>query len=219
MMQTTVLGLLGGIGSGKSTVAGFLSDQGAIVLDADAIAHDALADSDIRAELVAALGAGILQANGTIDRDALGAIVFSPSGSTQLSVLQGIIHPRVRQVILEELARAKSINHPLVVLDIPLLLESPLLKECHTLLFIDACRSVRLERVARRGWDESEFTRREALQPSLSMKKERADDTVSNDDNLKETRAWIKDFYHRLTNEMVGDSNGQDSQEKEEDDN
>jgi dephospho-CoA kinase len=218
MFHTAVLGLLGGIGSGKSTVAAFLSEQGAIVLDADAIAHDLLTDPSIITEVTAAFGRDVMSTNGSVDRAALGSIVFSDISSNKLSVLEEIIHPRVRQVILDELARAKRINHPLVVLDIPLLLESPLLQECHRLLFVDTSRKNRLERVAMRDWDESEFNRREALQASLELKEERADDTVLNNGQPEETRAWIEEFYHRLTNEMVGDSNGQDSQENEEDD-
>jgi dephospho-CoA kinase len=120
--MTRIIGLSGGIGSGKSTVSRALAALGATVIDADAIVHELqTAGSPMLAEIAAAFGPGVLDAQGRLDRAALGAIVFRDAEARQR--LGAIVHPPVGAEIARRLARARSQGVPVVVLDIPLLFE------------------------------------------------------------------------------------------------
>src|SRR5262249_20601785 len=117
-----VIGLTGGIGSGKSTVARMFAERGATVIDADAIVHELQAPGmPMVAELAAAFGPAILDAAGALDRKALGAIVFADEAARQR--LNQIVHPQVGAEFAARLAAAVAANAALVVLDIPLLFE------------------------------------------------------------------------------------------------
>src|SRR5688500_3973869 len=120
--MTVVIGLTGGIGSGKSTVARMLRERGATVIDADAIVHELQAPGmPMVAQLAAAFGPGILDATGALDRKALGAIIFKDENARQK--LNAIVHPPVGAEFARRLGAAITSGAPLVVLDIPLLFE------------------------------------------------------------------------------------------------
>lgn len=179
MERIKVIGLLGGIGSGKSTVAAMLAKRGAIVLDADRMAHACLAEPDVIAAIVALLGPDVLAGDGTIDRARVAARVFSDE--TARRALNAIIHPRVRQRMEHELDRALANGAPLVVLDVPLLLESPLDRRCDARLFIEVPHEQRQQRVqSTRGWDSDELARREKAQRSLDEKRRAAEFILDN---------------------------------------
>ncbi|HET8679354.1 MAG TPA: dephospho-CoA kinase [bacterium] len=117
-----VIGLTGGIASGKSLVAGMLRQLGAHVIDADLIAREVVADAEVRRAIAAAFGPAVLGADGMVDRKVLGDRIFADSGAR--ARLNAITHPRIRQRIADEITRLRATHSDgTVVLDIPLLLD------------------------------------------------------------------------------------------------
>ena len=187
-----VLGVLGGIASGKSAVAARLAGPAGRVVSADALAHEALAA--LAPQVEAELGPGLLDLQGRVDRAALARRVFDDAGAR--ARLEGWIHPRVRARILAVLAEAEEQGVPRVVLDVPLLLENDaqhgLVARCHHLVFVDAPLPERDQRaVERRGWEPGEVQRREAAQLPLDTKRTRADFVVENAGSLEELDAAV----------------------------
>lgn len=175
-----ILGIAGGIGAGKSTVARALLAMGALVIDADHDAKAALDRPDIRTELTSWWGPHILSPAGTIDRAKIAAIVFADE--SQRKRLEALIHPIVKATRAEYLARGRAANTELIVIDAPLLFEAGLDRECDAVLFVDASKAARLERVQRtRGWDEAELDRRESVQMPLADKRARASAIIQNE--------------------------------------
>src|SRR5208283_164187 len=121
--MTRVIGLTGGIGSGKSTVSRFLAESGAVVLDADKIGHEVyLLDTDTWRELVKIFGEGILAPDNTIDRKKLGAIVFG--NDAELKKLDAVIHPRITEIIRQRIDEYRRKGAKIIVLDAPVLFEA-----------------------------------------------------------------------------------------------
>ncbi|MEM6332907.1 MAG: dephospho-CoA kinase [Planctomycetota bacterium] len=175
------IGILGGIGSGKSTVAAEFARQGGGVIDADAIVADIYADLAVVDELVAWWGDGVRAADGSADRKAIGRIVF---GDAQARArLEALIHPRVhaeRQRLRDSMSADPAVRF--VVEDTPLLLEAGLADACDALVFVDTPLEVRQRRVREnRGWSADELARREAAQASLDIKRSAAQYSVQND--------------------------------------
>lgn len=179
-----IIGLVGGIGAGKSTVAGELEKLGCAVIDSDKLAAAALQEPVIQAQLRQWWGEEICPANGSINRQALAAKVFAnPGGYRELERLNGLIHPRVAQMRREKMLQVE--HNPLVVgvvWDSPLLVESGLQNECDAIIFVKASEEMRRKRVFQtRGWDDREIRRREKFQAPLDKKMEIADYIVDND--------------------------------------
>jgi len=151
-MPNTVIGLTGGIGSGKSTVARMLADLGAGVIDADQLAHSVTAAGGLATPAIArSFGSDYLTSTGELDRVKMRALVFdNPAAREQL---QSIIHPLVGQAVK---ASILSSTQSLIVLDIPLLVESGhWRKQCDWVLVVDCSESTQLSRVsARNGWPD-----------------------------------------------------------------
>jgi dephospho-CoA kinase len=175
-----VIGLAGGIGSGKSTVARLFGSLGCTVIDADALAHQALAEPGVQAGLRAWWGEGVFNPDGSVNRKAVGERVFSDEAARQR--LNALVHPRVmarRDVLMREALADVSVKA--IVWDTPLLFETGLDRECDALVFVNALLEQRLRRVSTtRGWDEPELTRREKMQLPLDKKREKADYCVEN---------------------------------------
>lgn len=207
--MTRVVGLTGGIGSGKSTVATLLRDLGAVVIDADAIVHEMQeAGKPLLAEMVAAFGPDILDVNGALDREALGRIVFSDPA--QRARLGAIVHPKVGAEMAHRLAAARASGAPLVVLDVPLLLEgreagrgAPAPYEC--VIVVWAPEGAQLERQMRRdGRDRDEALRRIRSQMSLDEKRRLADHVIDNSGSPEETEQQVRALYQRLVTDTAG---------------
>lgn len=192
--RTRVLGVLGGIASGKSEVARLLAGPNGLVLDADSLAHAALETPEVRAWLAGRFGPELV-AGERVDRAALGARVFAdPDARVEL---EARVHPLVRAALREGVDSARERGVPWVVLDVPLLLENEashhLPRLCDALVFVEADAKVREERArARRGWAPSELARREALQLPLEAKRARADFVLANEGDLSELRAAVE---------------------------
>jgi dephospho-CoA kinase len=190
------LGLSGGIGSGKSTVAKILSDLGAVVIDADAIAKEVLEPGQVGYEsVVHAFGESVLDTSGNIDRKQLAAAVFQDT--IQLAQLEAIVHPAVsaRVTQIRESLPANSI----VVYDTPLLVEKQLQDQFDKVMIVIADVDVRRSRLVGRGLDTSDIAARIANQVTDKQRMAIADFVVTNNGSLQELREHVTQVWHQLT--------------------
>jgi dephospho-CoA kinase len=204
--MTRVVGLTGGIGSGKSTVAALLRSLGAEVIDADAIVRELQAPgSPLLAEIVAEFKSSILDASGGLDREALGRLVFADAAKR--ARLDAIVHPKVGAEMARRLDEARRRGVPLVVLDIPLLLEgrrtgrgSAAQFPFDAIVVVHVPESVQLERQMRRdGRDREEALRRIRSQMPLDEKRALADHVIDNSGSLEKTEHEVRALYELLT--------------------
>lgn len=187
--QSLVLGVLGGIASGKSAVARLLAGPEGVVIDADQLAREVLETAPVPAQVARELGADLLRPDGALDRAQLARRVFDDPAARRK--LESLTHPRVRARVRGLLDEARARGAPRIVLDVPLLLENDgqhgLVAECDALVFVDADVRAREARAqASRGWAPGEVARREAAQMPLETKRERADHVLRNAGGLAE---------------------------------
>ena len=177
-----VLGILGGVGSGKSLAASMLAGHGAVILNADHLGHEVLEEPAVIAALQARWGNEILTPTGQIDRPAVAAHVFAPppEGATELAFLESVSHPRIGKLLAERLEQLSDAGTKLVVVDAAVMLKAGWDHNCDLLLFLDTPRETRLDRCLDRGWSEAQFDRREASQLPLAEKRARADVIIDN---------------------------------------
>ena len=175
-----VVGLVGGMGSGKSRVAEEFARHGARVVSGDRLGHEALRQPEIRDRVVRRWGRRVLDDMGEVSRPRLGAIVFADPN--ELRELETIVFPWIERHLREEVAAAErepEVN--LVVLDAAILLEAGWDCVCDRLVYVHAPRDVRLRRLAgQRGWTAKEVEARENAQWPLTAKVSRADAAVDN---------------------------------------
>jgi dephospho-CoA kinase len=193
--KTLVLGVLGGIASGKSAVSDALAGPDGLVIAADAIAREVLNSREVATKISETFGPEFLDSSGLPDRVRLANQIFADS--EQRKQLESWIHPLVRARILGELERAREKNCPRVVLDVPLLLENDakhgFVALCDALIFVEVPAAMRERRaVANRAWAAGEVARREAAQLPLDGKRERADFTIPNDGDLNQLQAEVE---------------------------
>ncbi len=169
-----MLGLTGGIGSGKSTVASLFQDLGAEIVDADALVHSILDRPSVRKKLVSTWGKDI-EKRGKILRPLLAQIAFQSENSVRK--LNDIIHPIVRKEVVKAIRSSKS---HLIVLDAPLLLEVGADQDCDYVLFVDAPQNLRAKRVKQRGWAPTELRQREKYHWPMKEKRKKADFVIQN---------------------------------------
>lgn len=177
-----LVGLTGGIATGKSTFAAALRAQGAPVVDADALARQVVAPgAPALAEVARAFGPGVLQADGTLDRQALGALVFADPAARRR--LEAITHPAIRQAMLAETARLAAAGHDLAFYDAPLLFEVGLDQAMALVVVVFAPPEAQLARLAARdGLSRAQAEARLAAQLPVAEKAARADVVVDNAD-------------------------------------
>ncbi len=196
-----IIGIAGGIGSGKSTVAAEFAELGCAVIDADKIAHELLDEPDVYGQIVASFGRQILNRENKIDSSKLAEVVFSDPDN--VSRLNSIIHPPVL-VRIERLIR--QLNHrdavKAIVLDIPLLFEAGWEKRCDRLIFIDCNEALRAERVKKMGlFDENQLKSRENFQISLDKKAELCDNTIDNNSGFEALAAQVTEIFTNIVND------------------
>lgn len=199
--QRPLIGIAGGIASGKSFITGQLQRKGAAVISADEAAHEALKLDDVKGQARARWGDGIFDSQGEIDRQALGKIVFAPppDGVRELKHLEEITHPRIGEMLFKRMGELQlTPGIRAIVLDVPLLFEAGWNKFCDTVLFVDAPREVREARVQARGWTPAELARREAAQKPLDEKRAASDWVIDNSGAAAATERQIDDFWNRL---------------------
>lgn len=185
-----VIGVTGNIASGKSTVDRMLLDLGAtLVIDADRTVHDLQRDDPaVRAAIRARFGAAVFDAQGQVDRSALGAIVFADAGA--LADLEAILHPAVRRRVRAQLAALP--DQAIVVVDAVKLLQGELRDQCDSVWWITARPEQLLERLmSTRGLDEAAARARLAAQPSMSIWREWIDVIIDNSGAVEDTRSQV----------------------------
>jgi dephospho-CoA kinase len=190
------IGLTGGIGSGKSTVAAMLADRGAVIVDADQIARDLVEPGgEALAELVTEFGPRILQADGTLSRGELASLAFSDPRATER--LNAIMHPLIGAEARRRLAAAP--DAPVVVYDMPLLVETGQADLVDLVVVVDVPEEVQVDRAVRlRGLDEADVRRRMEVQATRADRLAAADAVVDNSGDLDATWAQVEALWGRL---------------------
>lgn len=188
--MTSRVGLTGGIASGKSSVSTILADLGAVIIDADALAREVVAQGTPGLDaVVAEFGSGLLTPEGDLDRPAMGALVFADTAARKR--LEAIVHPLVFERIIELETRAPE--GALIVHDIPLLAESGRADTFDAVLVVHAPEDVQIERMVRdRGWTEEEARARIAAQAA-------AEDRLAIATHIIDNTGTIEDLRRRVT--------------------
>ena len=196
-----IIGLTGGIGSGKSTIASLLKDGGCVVSDADENTSTVLKDSEVRDQLVEWWGKEVLNTDGLVNREAVSQTVFN--NEIQRLKLESLIHPRVRLMQESQFSAAPSETIALVI-DAPLLVEAGLESLCDVIIFVEASKETRLQRVFdNRGWTSEELELREETQLPLDTKRNKADYVVINEGELDETHNQVKQILEDIHNKRL----------------
>lgn len=196
------VGLTGNIASGKSAVAKRLAARGATVIDADALAREALATgTPALARVRARFGMSVFAADGSLDRSALGRLVFSdPSARRDL---EAIVHPEVARGRAAALAAARKAGAQIVVSDVPLLFEAGLEGEFDRIVVVDAPEAVRLARLMRdRGLNEADARSVMAVQADPVAKRARATHLIENAGSLEDLDRQVTALWDALQRDI-----------------
>ena len=197
-----VIGLTGGIGSGKSLVALQLASLGCALIDADALGQAALDAGPVRRQLVRWWGQQVIGPDDRVDRRAVARIAFGLPD--ELARLEGLIHPIVYELRLRLRLRYEADPAVLAIVeDCPLLLEKELQRTCDVVIFVQAEYHKRLARlIATRGWTEQELARREKSQLPLDIKAERADHVIDNNAGEVDCLSHVRRVFAQIMQEL-----------------
>ena len=197
--MTLVIGLTGGIASGKSTISNIFKEVGWPVIDADQTARQVVMPGSLGlAQIVSRFGSQVLQPDGTLDRAALGSMVFDDPQN--LSDLDQIEHPLIMAAIDKQLAGFKKQGLPVVVLDVPLLFETRMDQECDLTVLAVVDRKTQLERLMKRDHCSKDAAlKRINAQMPLEEKMRRADVTIDNNGSLAQTRLQVAKLVKRVS--------------------
>jgi len=196
-----IIGILGGIGSGKSTVAAEFAKLDCAVIDADKIAHELLDRKDIKEKVVGLFGQAVLDSSKRVDSSKLADIVFTDAD--KLCTLNRIIHPfvlaRVEELIKQYQADVGAVREPpvqAIVLDMPLLAEVGWAERCDKLIFVDCKRQSRVDRAKKLCFfDENKIKIRENFQISLDKKATISDNTIDNNSGFSALAKQVTDIF------------------------
>jgi dephospho-CoA kinase len=193
-----VIGIVGGIGSGKSFVATLLGELGAKVISSDEQVHRAYADEEIQRTLRQWWGPAVFHESGQLNRSAVAREVFNDAD--QRKRLEALIHPivaRERDQIMQQTASDPTVKA--FVWDTPLLFETGLDRQCDVIVFVEAPKDLRLARLAQsRGWDKQELEKREKFQLLLDKKRQMAHYTVVNTADAAQARRQVSQVFSRI---------------------
>lgn len=201
-----VVGIVGGIASGKSLVSATLSRMGAEIIDADRLGHKVLREPATLAAARNRWGDAVFAPDGQLDRQQIAARVFGDSddAQTERAFLEQLTHPQIAAKAREAISYfATRGDVDVVVLDAALLLEAGWYEYCDHILFVDAPREVRLARAQSRGWSEAEFAKREASQMRLEEKRSRADFIIDNSGSAQHTTDQLTAVWRSLMTEAT----------------
>lgn len=193
-----VIGLTGGIGSGKSTVAGYLAELGAVVMDADKMGHEVyLPGTPGHRDVVNAFGHDILDSSGMVDRKKLGRLVFSDSGA--LVRLNAIVHPRILHLVRNRIKELQSKEVPAVVVEAALLIEAGWAKSMDEVWLTVAPEKTVIQRLmGDRSASEDEIMARIIAQLSNDERKLHADIVIENNGSMDELRNLVGQLWYEL---------------------
>ncbi|MCK4872178.1 MAG: dephospho-CoA kinase [Phycisphaerales bacterium] len=198
-----VIGLVGGIGAGKSLVARAFCDLGCAAADADALAIAALDRPDVRSELIGWWGERVIGCDDRVDRKVVAGIVFADPQERRR--LEALIHPIVTELIRGLLAEAQTAGVQAFIIDAPLLVEAGLDDLCDAVVFVEAPRDVREKRVREsRGWGPDELDLREKTQLPLAEKRRRSQYTVQNDGDPADVARRVEAVFNRICQRTTG---------------
>jgi len=199
-----VIGLVGGIGSGKSFLSKELANRYRVaIVEGDATGHQVLKEESVKNAIRARFGNDVFDRNGEVDRRRMSALVFGSAAPAReaRAALEAIVHPYITERLTQQITAAR--NRPgieLVVLDAALLLEAGWSSLCDRVIFVDAPDGQRLSRVERsRGWSPAELKAREESQFSLERKRREADDVVDNSKTAEHALAQLEAILSRTT--------------------
>ncbi|MBA4192046.1 MAG: dephospho-CoA kinase [Planctomycetaceae bacterium] len=186
-----VIGLVGGIGAGKSTAAKCFATRGGFVINADALGHEALQQPDVIRHVVDLWGETVRKPDGTLDRREIGRIVFGYP--TERNKLEGVVFPyitaRCEEAVIQAMGKP---DVKFVVVDAAVLFEAGWERNIDRIVYVDAPREIRLARLATRsGWSNDDLTGREAAQLPAETKMARADEIIVNDAGTIELQAQV----------------------------
>lgn len=192
-----VVGITGGIASGKTFVARELSERGARILQADRVGHAVLRLPAVKQSLYARWGGQVFASRdvrGCVDRAVVARRVFAPppDGPRELAFLESVTHPLIGAQLAKHLQRWRTQGRIAVaVLDAPVLYKAGWERYCDYVVFVDAPLTVRAARAAERGWSLSQLLARQAAQPDLPLQRQRADAVIDNGGSQSETRRQV----------------------------
>ncbi|GIJ00433.1 dephospho-CoA kinase [Sediminihabitans luteus] len=201
------IGLTGGIAAGKSVASRRLGERGAVVLDYDLLAREAVHPGSVGLEeVVEAFGPGVLAADGALDRPALAAVAFGDDGARER--LNAIVHPEVRRLAAEREAAAGAADADAVVVhDVPLLVETGRTADFHLVVVVDAPLALRVERlVSGRGMGEGEARSRIAAQADDDARRALADVVLDGSGTEDALVAQVDALWERLVRETAEES-------------
>lgn len=193
-----IIGLTGGIGSGKSTVSRFLAELGAVIVDADKVGHEALQDAGIRRGIIAAFGEQVLTPGGEVDRNRLGKIVFADMAA--LSRLNRITHPKMLDMVLARFEDCRRRGVAVVVLEAPLLVEAGWGSMVDEVWVTSAPEPTVLRRLQERsGLSAAESLARIRAQLPAEERRKHADVIINTDCSLEELRDRVRELWRKTT--------------------
>ena len=193
--QILLVGLVGGIASGKSLVAEQLQSLGAARLDADLAGHEILREKEVIEALHRRWGDGIISLDGSLSRSVIAKIVFSSGNLEEKRYLESVTHPRIAARLQEQIARHQSGGKKVLILDAALLFEAGWDKQCDKIIFVSCPREIRLARARVRGWSEADFLAREASQLPLDEKRSRSGFIIDNSGDADQTRQQVGEWW------------------------
>ena len=193
-----IVGLTGGIASGKSEAAHYLESQGAHCVDADAISHFlTAADGPLLPDIRREFGDAVFAEDGTLDRKALAETVFHDEDKRR--ILDGITHPSIQKAMLDEVEDAEKAGEKLIFLNVPLLFETGMDALCDETWLITTDEDVQLSRLMQRdGFDQEQALSRVRSQMSAEEKQQRADVVIDNNKSLERMLGEIQNHYNSL---------------------
>lgn len=196
--MTRVIGLTGGIGTGKSTISQYLAGLGAVVIDADEVGHEVFQPgTEGWNDVVATFGKGILTTTGEIDRKKLGTLVFS--NPEALSKLNRIVHPRAYDLVKSRLEECRRQGVKVVVVEVILLIEAKWTDLADEVWVVVASEDNVVKRLKQqRGMSEKEILARIRSQLSTEERVKHADVVINNNGDIDEMKAKVKELWERL---------------------
>ncbi|MGI9518220.1 MAG: dephospho-CoA kinase [Pirellulaceae bacterium] len=193
-----VIGIVGGIASGKSVVTDRLKELGAVVLDADQIGHAVLRELTVKSAILQRWGNQVFTPDGEVDRGKVAAIVFDPQQPEQLKHLEEITHPLIAQRLQQAIDQMRqSGEHTMLVLDAPIMVKTGWHRLCDQLVFVDCEPEIRRERARARGWTSEMFESREARQAKVDEKRRLSTVMINNNGSLADTHRQVDQFWER----------------------
>lgn len=199
-----VIGVVGGIASGKSFVTKQLQSHGAVILDADRIGHEVLLRESVKEALREEWGEAVFDNAGEVDRKQLAEIVFDPAEPERLKKLERITHPLIAAQLQQEIDRlANSGVVNVLVLDAPVMVKAGWHVLCDLIVFVEASLEQRLARVVERGWSAEMFHNREAMQAGIDKKRQISKQVIDNNGTLEDAINQVSELWDGIQNRQT----------------